>query len=155
MIHRFVEKNISAYIDGELSGLQKQLLAAHLTSCHRCFSKYKHLKSVVKGLREVCRESVPADFENALRSRLSGVELPVTMPAAVGKPVFGLKFAAGVLGLALMIAGSVVLLKPRQEHKFLEATYANQTGAAAGIETPGFPAEEASLASLENQTRRI
>ena len=154
-MHRFVENNISAFLDGELSGLKKQLVKAHLDSCRECSAKYTYIKSISRSLSSgTCKTKAADDFEAVLRARIEGMRIPVAVRPASHWPAFGLKLAAGALGVMIIVAGTMLLNKPRNEFKLPEASFASQTTVSVEQETPDILAQAASFANLANQTRR-
>lgn len=60
--HRFTQKNLSAYLDGQLTGREKERVERHLTECTRCQKDLATLRSTVELLHAVPSVPLPRSF---------------------------------------------------------------------------------------------
>jgi len=67
MNHRFFEKNLSAYVDNELTGSHLEALREHLRECRSCQSRLEELKGIRQDIREAATVSLPDNFYYAVR----------------------------------------------------------------------------------------
>lgn len=67
MRHRFFEKNLSAYVDGELAGSGLEALQEHLRDCHSCQRQLKELRGIRDDIRNAATVSLPDNFYYSVR----------------------------------------------------------------------------------------
>ncbi|NLG50328.1 MAG: hypothetical protein GX552_09495 [Chloroflexi bacterium] len=60
--HRFAAENLSAYLDGRLTVLEKDRLERHLTTCSDCRQELSTLRATVALLRQAPMRPVPRSF---------------------------------------------------------------------------------------------
>jgi len=60
--HRFAQANLSAYLDGEVTGDQKRRLERHLAVCAECREELASLRDTVMLLRQAPLRPVPRSF---------------------------------------------------------------------------------------------
>jgi len=78
---RWVKKNMSAYIDGESSGADREAIDEHLKTCRGCRAELEALKSSVAFVGGLPEIEPTAGFEAAFRRKLRASE-PAPAPAA-------------------------------------------------------------------------
>ncbi len=99
-----VETEISALLDGELSGDRQAPVEAHLASCAGCRRKHRLLAATRDAFRGLDAESAPAGFEQMLSDRLAAEQLPARQRGARRwLPAFALAAAVAVASLALSL----------------------------------------------------
>ena len=75
---------VGAYVDGELSGAERQAMAEHIASCPTCAAEADALRRVGEQLRVMGRAAVPVGLSDRIRSQLA--QEPITaMPATAVK----------------------------------------------------------------------
>jgi hypothetical protein len=65
------QDTFSAYLDGELTGLEMAALSAHLDTCAHCATEFSAWKDVQRGLTELGPAPAPARLHADLRSALA------------------------------------------------------------------------------------
>lgn len=66
-----VEKQLSAWLDGELDAAASEEVRAHIRGCPRCRAKAGALDQAAGYVRDLPRVAAPADFSEKLRHRLA------------------------------------------------------------------------------------
>lgn len=74
MNHRFFEKNLSAYVDGELAERQLEALEGHLRECSACQRRIGELKGIRDQIRKAATASLPDNFYYSVRRALQEEE---------------------------------------------------------------------------------
>lgn len=102
-----VRERLSAYIDGELSEIERRQVERHLGRCVACAEEERFLRQTVALLRSLDEGSVPPDFRAKLRARL--LELPAPSRQTQAAPVpawrrFGISAAAAAAAAAVLFA---------------------------------------------------
>lgn len=148
MFCKFVEKNLSAYLDGETGKLSSFIIYRHLTSCSACRKKLE-LFRVVSGLaKERAGVELSAEFMDNLRRRVgaSGAR------PAVLRPVINFKLALTAFSLLIVLAGGLILsgIHENKQPDFNEySTLAYQTKAEVVYSGTGVE-----YSTFSNQTGR-
>ena len=70
---------LSAYIDGELDGMNMLSVRAHISDCDSCCRDYESLRATKQLLARMPTASPQKDFAKAICSRLDAVEMPMYM----------------------------------------------------------------------------
>ena len=150
MFCKFVEKNISAYMDGETGRAASYLISRHLASCASCRSKLALLTAISKAAKQKEDIKLSADFMQALKMKVLEVKIKQGTVPVVTKKSFALKLGLSALGFVLAFI-SMVLVVPRQHGKDINefATVAFQTKAEVIATGSGLE-----YATFTNQTRR-
>ena len=65
-----VRDEFSEYLDGTMSGLEMQAMAAHLDSCFGCSDEFRELREMQQSLAEL-KATAPADLQARLRGAVS------------------------------------------------------------------------------------
>ncbi|MFH1073542.1 MAG: hypothetical protein V1752_00480 [Candidatus Firestonebacteria bacterium] len=152
MFCRFIEKNLSAYMDKETGRLVSYLISKHLVNCRSCRVKLGLFTSISEAAKQREKINLSADFMRVLKLKVAEEKAgrqTVSAPAA-GKTAVALRVSLSALCLLLVFI-SLVLVFPRLQEKRINefATVAFQTKAEV-IDT-GFGLE---YATFTNQTRR-
>jgi len=71
MFTRHVDKSLSRYCDGELTGAERQRVEAHLTSCSRCRSALDEIQFSARLVRQLSTVSAPPSVWNGIEAALS------------------------------------------------------------------------------------
>lgn len=79
MSHARLERQLSAYLDNELTAEDAAPVRAHLETCARCRSELERLRGVKRLLGAVPERTPPAEVWETLRKRL---DAPAQSPAA-------------------------------------------------------------------------
>ncbi len=95
---------LSAYIDGQLSGRQREGLERHLSACGACQRELREIQATKAALGSLPPQEVPRSF--TLRPQQVEAQ---PRPAGLGVPAFGLRLAATGLAAALAIVLAVDL----------------------------------------------
>ena len=64
------DKNISLYIDNELSDIEKREFELHLMKCEKCRKNYENMINILKIVREDEQEELPEGYREGLRRKL-------------------------------------------------------------------------------------
>ena len=114
---RWVSRNLTAYVEGELTPVSTWLMRGHLGGCEACFRRYEGEDSLVPEVRRLQAIGVPANLRTKLlvalshanerswslwKVRLRNAMRPIAVPATGGV------FAAVILFLGLMANFSFV-----------------------------------------------
>ncbi|GEM_PF-3813333 len=155
MFCRFAEKNMSALLDGELKGIKRSAVMAHLHSCSACRAKYSYLESISAVSSLPVRDVPPAGFEDRVMAKVALAGRPYHAEKIAGSPAFGFRLAAVVVGLLFLLAGGMFLYRPTAARVILpEATISQQTGANAEEGESVLNSSAIGFATLANQTGR-
>ena len=155
MFCRFAENNMSALVDGELKGLKKSAVMAHLHSCPACRAKLSYLQSVSAASSLPVMELPPAGFEDRVMAKVSLAGRPDFAQEKAGSPFFSFRFAAAALGLLLMLAAGLAFYRPAAVRVTVpEATISHQTGIDAEAVEFVLNSSAIGFATLANQTGR-
>jgi len=131
--HQRIEEMLSAYIDGELSASEVELVERHLKECATCARNLETLRATVELVRQLPRVPAPRSFTIT----------PAVQPLRL-KPRWGyayLRGATALVAILLVIALSVDILS----QQFL-------VGAPAGRVIAPSPALEMKAATREPET---
>ncbi|WP_031513556.1 DUF4349 domain-containing protein [Desulfofalx alkaliphila] len=69
-------KNLSAYLDGEISKNDAKKIAEHLLVCHHCRAQWEELQTTSALLRDMPEVVPPPEFMTGLRERLASMPAP-------------------------------------------------------------------------------
>ncbi len=64
------EKNISSYIDNELSDIRKREFELHLMKCEKCRKRYESMIDILKVIRDDEQVEIPDGYREGLRKKL-------------------------------------------------------------------------------------
>ena len=155
MFCRFAENNMSALLDGELKGIKKAVVLAHLHSCAACRSKYSYLESISAASSLPLSDLPSQGFEDRVMAKIALAGRPYYAQKKSGRPVFGFRLAAAAAGLLLLIAGGLIFYRPTAARVMLpEATISQQTGVDAFAGENAVNSSAIGFATLANQTGR-
>lgn len=62
---------MSAYLDNELNGVDRNIVALHLSTCKSCFSRAEFERELARHLRQLGRSDVRQEFEQRIRLLVS------------------------------------------------------------------------------------
>ena len=100
-----IENLIAAYADGELDGMQKDLVKAHIEACPRCAELYREYLALNEAL-SACAERAPDDLCDKVMAAVQKEK------AAAVKPMRGVRFGRAAsfigVGVAALLCISVV-----------------------------------------------
>ena len=103
-----VRKDLSAYIDGELSSRRRAAIENHLAECPDCKQYKESLSRIVESVREIDRIEPSAQFWSATMRRIRTlVKLPGPMPVVA--PRLAPALVACVAVALCFVAGWIVL----------------------------------------------
>lgn len=106
--HRWVRRELSAYLDGRLEAAAARRMEAHLVGCARCREELESLRDTVAALAALPQTPAPRSF----RLTPKDVERSKATPVWVGwLPALRLASAAATV-LLLMVLGADALLYP-------------------------------------------
>ena len=71
MFTRHVDKSLSRYCDGELTGAERQRVEAHLASCSRCRTALDEIQFSARLMRQLSTVSAPPSVWNGIEAALS------------------------------------------------------------------------------------
>jgi hypothetical protein len=142
MFSKHVNKDLSAYCNGEVSAEASQRVAEHLISCLRCRAEFEEVKLGVKLAERLPQVSAPDSLWNDLQPLLAAPAARAR--AGAGKrPRFGFllqpRFAAIAAALLLGIGFGAVWLYQHEARPFWEVARLNGTPriGARGINEKG------------------
>ena len=102
-----VRKELSAYIDGEVSSQRRAAIENHLAGCSDCEQYREHLSRIAQSVRKADQiEPSPEFWSDTMRRIRTLVKLPAPAPAVT--PRWALALAA-CLAAALFVAGWIVV----------------------------------------------
>ncbi len=73
--HR-IQKRLAVYQDGEVSGKERERIAAHLEGCPACRSAYAELGQAWQMLEKIPEIEASAGFERRLSARINALPMP-------------------------------------------------------------------------------
>jgi anti-sigma factor RsiW len=76
MMCRHIQKRLSAYQDGEISGKERERIAVHLEGCPACRSAYAELEQAWQWLEKISEIQASPGFEQRLFERINDVPEP-------------------------------------------------------------------------------
>ncbi|MFQ6040070.1 MAG: anti-sigma factor family protein [Candidatus Poribacteria bacterium] len=108
MIHKRIQKQLSAYLDDELSQRRRQRVEKHLQICEECSSLLAELRETSDSVA-LLRQTASEDLWFALNARLESITPASQTPVAAGRrwaweriyPI--VKPAAAIIGIALIV----------------------------------------------------
>lgn len=99
---RRVEKNLSAYLDGELPEEEKRRTGEHLKTCSRCRERFEELSRVESVLSEFPGRDPSPFLWTRVQARLEAEREPRSRPA----PAF-VRWATVAAASLLLVAGGI------------------------------------------------
>lgn len=99
--HRRARKNLSAYVDGELSKKEAQRLEGHLETCERCQLELNGLRSAIEALRGLPEVAPQRSF--ALTPQMVAPPQPSQRAGPSPALVQGMRLTAAGLAAALVL----------------------------------------------------
>lgn len=108
MIHKRIQRQLSAYLDDELSQRRRQRVDKHLRICEECSSLLAEIRETSDSVASL-RQTAPGDLWFALNARLENISPHSQTPLAIGRrwtweriyPI--VKPAAAIIGIALIV----------------------------------------------------
>jgi anti-sigma factor RsiW len=70
MRHRSFEKKLSAYVDNELTEVQKEMVRRHIQDCATCQRRIQEVGSIRRQIREAATVTLPDNFPFMVRSAI-------------------------------------------------------------------------------------
>ena len=147
-----IEKLISDFADGELSGAGEKEIRTHLEKCSKC-SKLYHLETLTKkAVKSIPTEKAPAGLKDRILAAISSEEETPAKTAEVIKPpswfwgVISRRPAAIASGAAAVLLVGVFLSVAIIFHgigmsPFIESVYASHNGDGSNLMYHGTPSE--------------
>ena len=125
MLHNQMQKQLSAYLDDELSPRQKRQVEQHLLICGECSSLLQELRDMSAGVASL-RQTAPEDLWFAINEQLEGLSSDSTRTLARERrwtwrgihPI--IKPVAVAIGIALVALGvfQVFLNRPAESPQY-------------------------------------
>ena len=110
------QSNFSAYLDGAVTGIEMQSIAAHLHTCAACNTEFAALQSTQRALQSLGPARVPADLSLRLRVAISQQLNRRTLADRLSlswqntmRPL-AVRTAAGLACALLLVGGTIALL---------------------------------------------
>ena len=103
-----IRKDISAYIDGELSGNENSIVETHFQKCPDCKRIFNEFTAQSKALREVAEIEPSPDFDVRFRAKVTKQDRRIPLAAEWPSLIFSparLVFASIILGV---LVGGVI-----------------------------------------------
>src|SRR6185503_3486391 len=97
MNHEEIKILISAYIDGEVTPSEKDIVEDHLTSCPSCQKDFGEFKKVSLSLKRVPQERLSPDVELNIKGRLAS-----TKEKTMEKQEMSIQWGSVVIVVAVM-----------------------------------------------------
>jgi hypothetical protein len=108
-----VQKNLSAYLDGEIDLSREKKIKGHLNSCKKCKLKYENLKATVESLRFYPEIEVANNFTNKVMNRINKerVNVNLSLEDVIGELLLSNKLVTfTIIFLSLLSIISVVTI---------------------------------------------
>jgi len=120
MLHYRIQKQLSAYLDDELSPRQRRRVEKHLLICEECSLLLQELRETSDSIASL-RQTAPADLWFAVNARLADISSNSRPSLATGRrwtwrqiyPI--IKPVAATIGIALVVCGIFIILHEPQE----------------------------------------
>ena len=154
MFCKYVKNNLSALLDNELKGPKERFVKSHLVSCHECREKLEFLRCVSEAVAVPVKEKLPSGFTYNVMAQVKLAGVPANAPRFAQKPVFGLRLAAGVFGLMVVLAAGIAFYHPQRKLMLPEASFSQQTSAGPAVGSEAQYPDIIQFASFASQTRR-
>ena len=153
MFCRFIQNNLSAYIDGEVSMIKKYFIEKHLIGCADCKKKLEFIGAVVSLTDKKEEYKLSDDFMENLKAKITSSKVTEQKQIKL-VPVFGLKVALVTISVVFMVFGSYFLFKPAYKLDTSNLGYPEATLAYQTKGNDNYSDNVIELANFENQTRR-
>jgi anti-sigma factor RsiW len=137
-----LDNELSAYLDGELAGAERQRVDAHLALCPECRRTLEDLRRLVHRASTLDDRPPERDLWPGIADRIGAQRAPGAVPLAPRRRrilVSVPQLAAAAVALMVVSAGATVLLTRGAERRVA-------SGPAAGFDTVGavaFPGQQA------------
>ncbi|MFC1704112.1 DUF4349 domain-containing protein [Candidatus Omnitrophota bacterium] len=106
MFNRHVKKQLSAYLDNQLSEVQKQRIEDHLQTCPMCAQELNKLKLVSEKLKTIEAPNLQEEFDSSVKDAILRQELEGGRVTMERKPLAKLVPAGVIAGiLVLLVVG--------------------------------------------------
>jgi anti-sigma factor RsiW len=119
---RKIDKQMAAYIDGELDDKGRREMEAHIAACARCSKKLSALELLTARMGSLPRVGAPADFSQRLKARLDKEQRALPFWRRAARRVFVPFHIKVPLELAAAAAAAVLVImviQPRVEKEAL------------------------------------
>jgi anti-sigma factor RsiW len=103
-----IQKRLSVYQDGEVSGKERELIAAHLEGCPACRSAYTELEQAWQSLEKIPEIEPSAGFEGLLFERINAVPEPRSRWRFPWVSWIDRAYPAPAMAAVLLLVGTVV-----------------------------------------------
>ncbi|MFN3648332.1 MAG: zf-HC2 domain-containing protein [Armatimonadota bacterium] len=103
-----VRKQLSAYVDGELSATQEQSVEQHVTRCEQCAGELRELRGLSRLASLIPEEDLPTGLHARIMAGISGAKLapvPAAVPRRHSLPYGPWAFTAFAGASALLLLG--------------------------------------------------
>ena len=146
MFCKYIQKNLSAYLDGELSRVSKHLIKKHILSCENCRRKLEFFIWVIRLTEKKENYQLSNDFVSNLEQKIIKSKVD-TKKQSIFK--LSLKKVICCFGVVFIMVGIYFLLfKPLHKLEYPMATLSYQTKSIY------YSKNEIIWANVVNQTRR-
>lgn len=109
MFWSHVDRDLSAYCEGELSAPSARRVAAHLERCGRCRREYEEVRLGIAFATQMTRLKAPDSVWDEIQSKLDARAQAGSVKFPVGRLAFGAWKPAAAVAAALLVALAVVL----------------------------------------------
>ncbi|MBM3859174.1 MAG: hypothetical protein FJ395_05940 [Verrucomicrobia bacterium] len=131
MTCRQIEKELSAYIDGELADAARAEVRMHLDACDRCRRHLAQLEQLGNGVARLPQLAPPPGFAADVRRKISGNDTQRSWMDVVFRPVW-LKVPVEAVAVVAVAVGVMFLAQHQQKRQACICyTTANEVSAAS------------------------
>ncbi len=110
---RDIEQELSAYIDGEVTGAVRAEIEAHIAACPNCRKRLAELKKLVEGTAQIPKPQTAQQFLSEIRRKIAADATPVrkTWADVLFRPAW-LKVPIEALALIVILVTATLLIRP-------------------------------------------
>jgi multisubunit Na+/H+ antiporter MnhC subunit len=124
--HLKIKKLISAYLDGEATEKEKQLVEDHLKQCEGCKKYFQALQKVSFALSQDKGEDVSPDLEQRIKTNFLGDKYKGVAKMNKNKLVIGISSGALAILLMFVLVGQMYVKRSTQARIYEGADWANE-----------------------------
>lgn len=151
MLCKFVQNNLSAYLDEETGRVKNYIISGHLKSCEDCRKKLEFLQCVAKLTKKKESFKLSRNFVSGLRVKIAETSFRQERKLQ-HKMLPEIRLALSAASLVIIVVGGILIFnKPSFKNEYPLATLSYQAkGGAVQNESKG----GVEFANIMNQTRR-
>ncbi len=152
--HEFTQKQLSSYLDGEVSKTNREIIEAHLETCEECRADLELLKTAAEALSGSDTPPLPDQSDTRLLSAIRAADAKENAPQPVTesakRPLWTRPWISAAAGLAAVFLIVVVVSVPSPSNVVQEAQLSDETAQrAAPVEESAPIADEPTAGSIE------